>query len=245
MLLDMLSSDMYANFNVKLAHRIGLHTAIYVAELININRKAIMKEKLVDGKFFKVDRTYIEQRTTLTKTEQKELDSILVNLNVMSVHSTSKDIVYLDLNAFTGILLDDNSRVECNIKNIALRKKNTKKDVMVTGLKESICVPNVELRKAYDEWIDSVISREGWMSKTAIKEGQKMVDNYTKKDLDIALEILRIAATNGYRDVTWAIERYEKNLSNSGLMSQLNAPAYTAHSNIPTKEDIFFTEEEF
>ena len=50
MLFDMLSTDMYVSFNCKLAQRIGLHTAIYVTELLNISRKAYLKGKLYNEK---------------------------------------------------------------------------------------------------------------------------------------------------------------------------------------------------
>ena len=76
MILDLLSTDMYISFNIKLAHRIGLQAAIYLGELLNINKKAIQKEKIIDGNFFKLNRDYIEQRTTLQKQEQKELDKL-------------------------------------------------------------------------------------------------------------------------------------------------------------------------
>lgn len=243
MLLDMLSMDMYASYNVKLAQRIGLHTAVYVSELLNINRKAIQKCKMIDGQYFKLDRNYIEQRTTITKKEQKELDAVLVNLNVLRIHTTSKDIISIDLDALTGILLDDNSKIECSIKNIATKKKSAKNEAIVTALKESICVPNVELRKAYDDWIDSVMSRYGWMSKVAIVEGQKQLDSYTGKDLDIALEILRLAAVNGHRDITWSIEKYEENKSNNRISAQLNASAY--HTEQKSSTPISFTDEAY
>ena len=62
---------MYVSYNVRLAHILDLPTAVYVSELININRKAIEKEKLKGDGFFKLDRNYIELRTTLKKEEQK------------------------------------------------------------------------------------------------------------------------------------------------------------------------------
>ena len=48
-LFDLLSTDMYVSYNVKLAQVLDLQSAIYISELININRKAIEKNKLKDG----------------------------------------------------------------------------------------------------------------------------------------------------------------------------------------------------
>lgn len=47
----------------------GLHTAIYVNELINISAKALKKNKLIADKFFLLDRKYITRRTTLDDKE--------------------------------------------------------------------------------------------------------------------------------------------------------------------------------
>ena len=58
MLLDLLSLDNYVSYNIKVAEILGLHAAIYLSELMNINDKAIRKSKTKDN-FFTVDRKYI------------------------------------------------------------------------------------------------------------------------------------------------------------------------------------------
>ena len=40
MLIDLIRTDNYVSFNVQLAHIVGLHAAIYLSELLNINSKA-------------------------------------------------------------------------------------------------------------------------------------------------------------------------------------------------------------
>lgn len=209
MLSDILSSDMYASFNVKLAHRIGLTSAVYLAELINIQHKAYTKNKITDN-CFKVDRNYIERRTTLSKKDQYDLDEILCSLGVVKMGVENKDLVSLDLDAITGLLLDDRVNIESKVKAVTKRKRVTKQDVIKETLKASIRTTNEELREAYSEWIDTIFMRFGWMSKAAVLEGQDVIDNYTQKDLDLALAILKIGATNGYRDLSWAITKYEQ-----------------------------------
>ena len=56
MLIDLLATDNLANYNIKIAQIMGLHTAIYINELINISNKATQKNKLVADKFFILDR---------------------------------------------------------------------------------------------------------------------------------------------------------------------------------------------
>ena len=72
MLIELLSTSNYVSFNVKLAEILGLHPSIYISELLNINDKAIRKEKMNESSF-SLDREYIKKRTTLSVEEQLEL----------------------------------------------------------------------------------------------------------------------------------------------------------------------------
>ena len=56
MLIDLLATDNQASYNIKIAQVMGLHTAIYINELINISNKATQKNKLIADKFFILDR---------------------------------------------------------------------------------------------------------------------------------------------------------------------------------------------
>ena len=69
---------------------------------------------------------------------------------------------------------------------------------------------NVELRDAYYEWIESVLAKKGAMTKAAVIAAQSNVDKFSQRNLDIALKVLEIATINGYRDITWAINNYNK-----------------------------------
>ena len=64
MLIELLSTSNYVSYNIKLAELLGLHPAIYISELMNINDKAIKKDKLEDD-YFTLVRSYITARTTL------------------------------------------------------------------------------------------------------------------------------------------------------------------------------------
>lgn len=224
MLLDLLSTDMSVSYNVKLAHRIGLHTSIYVTELINIYRKATQKGKIVDEKYFRVDRDYVELRTTLTKEEQRELDQALKSISVVKISSKNRDTIGIDIEELSKLVLDDDAnKIEGTVKTQLKKKAPTKKDAIIAQLKSYVSASNEELRDAYYEWIEEAYARNGWMSAASIREAQRAIDNYSGKDLDIALDILHIASTNGYKDIMWAIERYEKNGMYKKITSQVNS----------------------
>lgn len=208
MLFDLLSTDMYVSYNVKLAKVLGLTSSIYISELINIQRKAIEKEKLKDG-FFKLDRKYIENRTTLSKADQKDIDEKLKELKILSI-GESADLLSLDLNVLTSLILGDQEIVSEIVQPVK-RGRPSKQELIMRQLKANIDTTNGELKQAYEDWIDSVCAKNGWMTKIHVIEGQNVIDNYNKeKDLDLALEIIKIATMGGYRDMTWAVNEFEK-----------------------------------
>ena len=48
------------------------------------------------------------------------------------------------------------------------------------------------------------------MSKNAVVMGQSIVDEFSKRNLDVALMVINIASIHGYRDMTWAINKYKE-----------------------------------
>ena len=207
MLFELLATDMYVSYNVKLAKTLGLTSAIYLSELININRKAIEKNKIKDG-YFKINREYIEDRTTINKADQKDLDKMLSEVKAISIGENS-DMLKVDMDVLTSLILGD-QKIVTELPNSSKRGRPTKQEIIVRALKANIETNNPELKKAYEDWIDAVNAKNGWMTKVHVLEGQKVIDTYTNKDLDMALEIIKIATLGGYRDMNWATAEFEK-----------------------------------
>lgn len=227
MLVDLLSMDNYIQFNIKIAQLLGLHAAVYLSELLNINEKAVRKDKIHDDVFV-VDRGYIEKRTTLAKKEQIELDGMLLKLGVLKKVGESEDSVMLDLTVLTALVSAEPGKVSDLEKLVAAAKpkqKRSKQEVIVQGLKNHVQVNNDELRTAYYEWIDAVYAKQGWMSAKSVTVAQRDVDNYSQRNLDVALKLLEIATSGGYRDIQWAINSYEKDYK---LTYHIPQPAVTS-----------------
>lgn len=210
MLIDLLSMDNYVNYNIQFAQILGLHAAIYVSELLNINEKAVRKKKVKDD-FFVVDREYIKKRTTLEITEQNDIDKFLLNLGILKQDKQNKDRLTLDLTVLTSLVSAEPATIKDLEKLVksAQPKKRTKSAVIADSLKAKVLVQNAELREAYNDWIDAVMHKQGWMSATSVTTAPKVIDAYCDHNLDLALELLKIASINGYRDIQWAINSYE------------------------------------
>lgn len=212
MLIELLSTSNYVSYNVKLADLLGLHAAIYISELMNINDKAIRKNKLNDN-YFKLKREYITSRTTFSEKEQLEIEKNLLKLGILEKGKDENDLS-LNITTLTTLLMSTDEQLIDNVKKLTKIKNRsgraTKAEAIKTELKNNITVTNDELYDAYCNWIEAVYDKEGWMSKQAVISAQATVDDFSKRDLDVALRLLEIASINGYRDIQWAINVYQK-----------------------------------
>lgn len=212
MLIELLSTSNYVSFNIKLAEMLGLHASIYISELMNINDKAIRKDK-IDESSFSLDREYVKKRTTISIEEQLDIEKNLIKLGIVEKPKTDENCVILNINVLTTLLMSTDEELIGGVKKLNAVKTNSKKttkaDAIKKGLKESIVTTNTELYEAYSEWIDSVMSKDGWMSKKAVVMGQGIVDDFSNRDLDVALAVINIATLHGYREMSWAINKYK------------------------------------
>ena len=223
MLIDLLSTDNLANYNIKIAQVMGLHTAIYINELINISNKATQKNKLIADKFFILDRKYITKRTTLALEEQLAIDTKLHKVNVMQKADNEIDTIYLDIEKLASIISSDDSeyldkvKKKTEVKTAALPgMKQTLKQKQALEFKQEINVTHPKLKEAYDGWVDGVLANpKGFLSKRAVKIFIDTVDSFANGYLEVALKVIDIATTNGYRDATWAINKYNTEYNNT------------------------------
>ena len=212
MLIELLSTSNYVSYNIKLAELLGLHASIYISELMNINDKAIRKNKLTDN-YFKLKRDYITSRTTLDEKEQLDIEQNLLKLGILE-KGESDDDLSLNLTTLTTLMMSTDEQLIDNVKKLTKLKnktpKATKAEKIKEELKSNIVTTNEELKEAYFEWIDAVYAKQGWLSKKAVVCAQSQVDEFSKRNLDVALKLLEIASINGYRDIEWAINMYTK-----------------------------------
>lgn len=216
MLIELLSTSNYVSYNIKLAELLGLHAAIYISELMNINDKAIKKNKL-EQEYFKLVRSYITSRTTIEESEQLEIEENLLKLGILE-RGESDDLLSLNITTLTTLMMTTDEELIDKIKKGKKRKsrsvgKSTKADKIKENLKANLRVQNAELRQAYEGWIDAIYDKQGWMSVKCVTVAEDTVDEFSGRNLDIALKLLEIASIHGYRDIQWAINMYNKQYS--------------------------------
>lgn len=216
---------------------LGLETSVYLSELMNINEKALRKNKIEEN-FFTIDRKYIESRTTLTPEKQEELEQTLIKIGILEKSDNGR--ILLNITVLTSILSSTDEKLLKTVTKVAKQpavKKGTKAEAIRDNLKTNIVTTNEELVEAYSDWIDAVYAKDGWMSKKSVVCAQNVVDTFSNRNLDVALKVIEIATINGYRNMEWAVNSYKKDYNVSYVVQ---TPIYTPPSTpVKLSDEIF------
>lgn len=216
--VDLVSSDGYGRYNRKFAKLAGLTAAVYWSEILDISTKVVKKKKFDDEGYFKVDRKYIEDRTTLTVEEQLESDSILTNIGVLEIKDLDPSMIRVQLRVFAELLIDDkvqpNESLKKKTKTSRSQAAANKKAGIIITMKRCIPETDPELRAEYESWVDSVYAASRFLTKDIINKFYTAVNNYTT-DKKVKLKLLEEAITSGYTDFSWIQNRYESSTRTS------------------------------
>ena len=172
MLTDLMCTDNYAMFNVKVANVMGLHAAVYVNEILNITQKAQQKRKIVDG-YVTIDRDYVHRRTTIFPEEQISIDKKLVGIGVLSVAENNPDNIQLSVDTLANLVAADDANLLKKVTKLTEVKsvvqsstKMSMRQKTILELKDFIKCSNEELLNAYRDWVDGVYANpKGYLSK--------------------------------------------------------------------------------
>ena len=214
MLLDLLRTDNYVSFNKRLAHIIGLEQSIYVNQIINIMGKAEKKNKVYENGYVKLDRKYIFEQTTLTIERQLELDNSLINIRLMIKDFEDNDLLKIDTKLLADITTNDDVKINDNLSQVI--KKNTKLDkrtkelIIAENLSKYIDTSNDELDKALKGWILAMLEAKKLINSAIITKFQDDLFNYTQGKLVDALELVRIATINAYKEFSLCSKIFER-----------------------------------
>lgn len=242
MLIDIISRDNYFCYNIKLAKILGLHTAIYISDLLvqQNNELKINKESV----YFNINRDKVSDHTTLSVEEQKICDKNLIQLNVLEFKENSDTEAKIDVVKLTNLVATDDERVlkkatKVVIGNTKSAGKMSNRQKQFNELKTKIICQNDELRQAYEDWIDGVYANpKGFLSFKSVNVFQKTVDDFAQGDLDLALKIIEIAAINGYRDATWAINLFHKDYEKDFMKARSQSIKKTVR-NVSLSSEVF------
>jgi len=213
MLINLISLSNYQSYNVILAQSFGLNAAVYLNALIEINEKAIRKNKLEKDHFL-IDRKYIKERTTLSVSQQKDIENMLEKSKI--IHKNSDDCIKVNIDILSSIMMGENESIIKTLSFLKPQSKDSKKNAILRSVKNNINSEYPEdMKQAYCEWLDVIQNKFGFVSKQMIILAQKTVDSASNHDVDKAIDIIHIASANGWKDMSYAVSVYNKRMNNN------------------------------
>ena len=240
MLIDIISTNNMQSYNVWLAHKIGLNNSIYLNLLIEINSKAIKKNRIYDDGFFCVDRDYIATRTTFNTSDQLKMDNILANMGIVTI-SEDKKYVKLNLEVITGLSTTTDEAVLNNFEKIKTNAaKEGKTSYILRAVKGKINprYPAI-IKEGLSNWLDAIAARFGFVNSTMIESAQSVLEPIIYSDIHKAEEIIRICTVNGYKDMEWGINKYNS-LQKASVNNSVNTNVVMNNNQSVSLSDDFF-----
>ena len=148
------------------------------------------------------------------------------------------------MDILTSLILGE-QKIVTEIAQSVKRGRPSKQEAILKALRSNIDTTNTELKQAYEDWIDAVCAKNGWMTKSHVIEAQNVLNNYNKeKDLDLSLAIIKIATLGGYREMSWAIDTFEKKHKKE-FEKQFGVPVSNPNNNNIQKPRLRMSEEVF
>jgi hypothetical protein len=222
------------SYNLEVAKVFGVCTAIFLG-CINEEFEYQLRHKSVSANnAISITRAEIYERTGLEDTKQVEIELALTECGILITKPVknvpNKNYYTLNDAQFIKIMNSVNpSEVIGEEKAKQFTKQPrvepiNKRQTYIIQLKKKINVSDPVIQQYLVDWIDAVYAKpKGFLSPTGVTIAQQELLAYTKDSQEKQIAILKIAIKDGLRDLTWAIERYEKQ---SGLDSSRNFASY-------------------
>lgn len=193
--------------NKRLVKFVGFEVAAYWAELQSILKQVVKKQTADENGFFTLDRDYVERETTLTAAKQLKCEEKLIAMGVVMKDPDNANRLAISVTNMIEIISDEDTK---KLKKTSAAKKDeraAKIEGIKTTMKKALLETDIDLRYAYERWIDGMIDAANCrFTKAVVQLFEKTVTEYTP-DKAKRLKIIEIATINSYKDAEWAINR--------------------------------------
>jgi hypothetical protein len=194
--------------NKRLVKIAGFEVAAYWAELQSILKQVVKKSTADERGFFILDREYVERETTLTVTKQLKCDEKLMSLGVLLKDTEDPNKISIAVNGMVALITDEDTTKLKKTGKTSADAKAAKVAGIKTTMKKAILETDIELRAAYERWVDGMVDAENCrFTKAVVQLFEKTVTEFSTNKAD-RLKVIEIATVNSYRDATWAINRF-------------------------------------
>lgn len=208
------------SYSIDVARALGVHASIFLTCIDMEYEYQKRNNKLSGNDALSLSRAEIEARTALGDDEQKEVEFALQKCGVLIMkplqNIPNKNYYIVNFEQIDKILDDPNTAVESEIANQFIRGKRkeplSKRQTHINAMKKCIRVESPVLQQLFVEWVDAVYTNpKGFLSKSSVEMAQQELLEYAKDNEIVQVKVMREAIKGGFRDITWAIQNYEKN----------------------------------
>ena len=220
--LDLMSLDNHVLFNVNIARVFGISTAVYWGEVLNVLGKVQKKKTYNEEGFFKLDRKYIEQKTTLTLEEQLLCDYYLIEADILHPSGTDTDTISVDVEAMMNLIAKGEKKELDKLAKKVKSNKQTKAESRRAGILKNLKLGIKEdepLKTALDNWVDAIFAAKKPLGAAARDIFIKTVKEYST-DPNVQVKVIEYATVKAYTVAEWAIKIYESNKASGQIATQ-------------------------
>lgn len=231
------------SYMVELAKLFGTNTAILIACIDAQYLYQLRNNKLNDNNTVSISRSEIYEITGLSDSEQIDAEMALTQCGIIIMkpfqNVPNKSYYIIDRIKLEQVLTAENPAEAVNQSTIAnqfIRGKRveptTKRQTHIAQLKKKIKVEDPVIQDYLIQWIDAVYSNpKGFLSPSSVVIAQQELMEYCKDNQEKQIKVLKEAIKGGCRDMTWAIQNYEKNnnIDSRNFVSYSDTSAVKGH----------------
>lgn len=216
MIADALNRDNYVEFNLPLAHKIGVLESIYLGELIRISGKALRKNKLIED-YFTVDREYLYSRTVCPIPDQKKMEKKLSTYGLIKCHPHLPDTMQINLKVYTSLMCMEELEMSVVVdlpygkatqKKTAKRTRKQKIDEALAGIPEC----DDAVRDAVTRWVTYVFKDGKSVTDLAVGRTVEAVRLASGGNIDVMVATFDEAAEKAWKNKESVLDLCKKHL---------------------------------
>lgn len=208
-------------YNVDVAKIFGVCTSVFLSCIDIEYDKQFRTNQLNANNTMSLSRSEIYERTGLDDEKQLDVELSLKECNVLitkpvknvpnkNYYILDKEQLFKILNASnpSDVISSEKAKQFIHGKRV---EPVSKRQTHITQLKKKVNVEDPVLQDYFIQWIDAVYSNpKGFLSPSGVVFAQQELLEYAKGNQAKQLDIIKIAIKGGMRDITWAIQDYEK-----------------------------------
>lgn len=211
------------SYNVDVAKIFGVCSSVFLS-YVNTEKARQDRAKTTNGNdTVAISRADIYDNTGLEDSKQVDVEVALGECGVLTVkplkNVPNKNYYILNMEQLEKILTATKPEevIQCESAKQFIKKPRvepmSKRQTLIMNLKKRLSVEDEVIKQYMCDWIDSVYANpKGFLSPSAVSIAEQELSAYSNSQ-DTKIDVLKIAIKGGLRDLTWAMNQYEKNKS--------------------------------